>query len=126
MAGSASRQQAAPVRHASESHDAPVLFSAQTKAMALAAADRGRSPTGGYPAGAHPAAVGTVRPWEVAECVFAHCGHRSGRDGRLNVAGQLPVDGSVSLRDLTDAGDLRVSQVDWDGALGGGGRSAHG
>jgi hypothetical protein len=34
-----------------------------------------------------------------------------------NAAGQIAVDGSVSLRDLTYTGDLRLAWVDWDGAL---------
>jgi len=32
-------------------------------------------------------------------------------------AGHIAVDGSVSLRDITYTGDLRVARVDWDGAL---------
>jgi AsmA-like C-terminal region/Domain of Unknown Function (DUF748) len=34
-----------------------------------------------------------------------------------NAAGQIAVDRSVSLRDLTYTGDLRLARVDWDGAL---------
>jgi hypothetical protein len=34
-----------------------------------------------------------------------------------SVAGQIPVDGRVALRDLTYAGNLRVAQVDWDGTV---------
>jgi hypothetical protein len=34
-----------------------------------------------------------------------------------SVAGQILVDGRVSLRDLTYAGNLRVSQVVWDGTV---------
>jgi AsmA-like C-terminal region len=32
-------------------------------------------------------------------------------------AGHIAVDGSVSLRDLTYTGELRLARVDWDGAL---------
>jgi hypothetical protein len=34
-----------------------------------------------------------------------------------NAAGHVAVDGSVSLRDLTFTGDLRLARVDWEGAL---------
>jgi hypothetical protein len=34
-----------------------------------------------------------------------------------NAAGHIPVDGSMSFRDLTYTGDLRLARVDWDGAL---------
>ena len=34
-----------------------------------------------------------------------------------NAAGHIAVDGSVSLRDLTYTGNLRLARVDWDGAL---------